>query len=256
MQSPGPSGNQPGGPLRDPHRGAGSAYAAFLAAVTAAQLTGWLPTRPSRVLDLSTDGGGAAAVIAEAGHTVVRLQRGDGCGRSRAAGRRLHAVRGDPRESTCLADESVDAIVAEGNALSHCLVTEDAVSRLTRSLRRGGRLLLRVDSLLYGLAELAEQGRWAELADAPAADVVLVPHPDGSLTRCFWPDELRDLLSAVGLTVEWVRPRSVLPEQAVAAALQAEPELLDRLVASELQLERERAEESVGVSLVASVRRP
>jgi hypothetical protein len=52
-------------------------------------------------------------------------------------------------------------------------------------LRPGGRLLLAVDSLAVGLARLAEQGRWAQLADVPSADGVLVPDDDGSLTRCF-----------------------------------------------------------------------
>ncbi len=86
-------------------------------------------------------------------------------------------------------------------------------------LRPGGRLLLVVESLMLGLARLAEQGRWAELADAPSADVVLVPADDGTIRRCFWPEELRSLLADAGLEVEWVRPRSVLNPATVERAL-------------------------------------
>ena len=82
------------------------------------------------------------------------------------------------------------------------------------------RLLLVVESLGLGLARLAEQGRWAELADVPSADVLLVPGSQAqSHTRCFRPEELPDLLTAAGLVVEWVRPRTVLSPAAVERAL-------------------------------------
>ena len=137
-----------------------------------------------------------------------------------------------------------------------CLAAEVAVEQLRRVLRPGGRLLLAVDSLVLGLARLADQGRWAELADVPSADVVLVPDDDGTLTRCFWPEELAALLTDAGLEVEWVRPRSVLTPATVERALQQGGRAaLRALVRTELALAVERQGESTGLHLVASARR-
>jgi hypothetical protein len=156
-----------------------------------------------------------------------------------------------------LQDGSVDLVLAESSALSLCLATELVVEQLARVLRPGGRMLLVVESLMLGLARLADQGRWAELADAPMADVVLVPDDEGNITRCFWPEELRDLLTDVGLEVEWVRPRSVLSVATVERALlQGGDEALRTLVRTELALAVEREGESIGLYLLASARRP
>jgi hypothetical protein len=114
-----------------------------------------------------------------------------------------------------------------------------------------------VDSLVTGLARLADQGRWAELADVPASDVVLVPGEDGTITRCFWPEELEGLLQDSGFEVEWVRPRSVLSPAAVERALAAGgDEALRTLVRTEVQLAEGRQGESTGLHLVASARKP
>jgi hypothetical protein len=48
--------------------------------------------------------------------------------------------------------------------MSSCLAAEDTVARIGRALRPGGRLMMCVDSLVLGLARLAAQQRWAELA--------------------------------------------------------------------------------------------
>jgi hypothetical protein len=109
-----------------------------------------------------------------------------------------------------------------------------------------------VDSLVLGLARLAEQQRWAELADVPAADVVLVPTEDGRITRCFWPDELATVLDEDGFDVEWIRPRTVLSAEAVERALAGGGDALGMLISTEVLLERERAGESIGYHLVVS----
>ena len=110
---------------------------------------------------------------------------------------------------------------------------------------------------MLGLARLAEQGRWAELADAPSADVVLVPADDGTIRRCFWPEELQGLLEDAGMDVEWVRPRSVLnPATVERALLQGGDAALRTLVKTEVALAVEREGESTGLHLVASARRP
>jgi hypothetical protein len=149
-------------------------------------------------------------------------------------------------------DRTIDAVVAEGGSLSEALAAELSLDDLHRVLRPGGRLLLCVDSLVAGLARLADQGRWAELADVPAADVVLIPGPDGSVTRCFWPEELHSMLTASGFAVEWIRPRSVLAVETVTRALQLDPQQLDSLVTTELALAVRRQGESIGGQLVAS----
>ena len=240
-----------------PVPGRDSPYWLFYREVAGAQLAAWLPATPARVLDLSGPDGFAAELV-EAGHEVVLVRPGGTDVRVDASGPgRALAVVADDRSLTWLADGSVDLVVAESRALSMCLAAEVTVEHLRRVLRPGGRLLLAVDSLVLGLARLADQGRWAELADVPSADVVLVPDDDGTITRCFWPEELTALLVDAGLEVEWVRPRSVLTSATVERALQhGGRAALRALVTTELALAAEREGESAALHLVASARRP
>lgn len=233
----------------------GAAFWRFYERVAAAQLAAWLPAEPQRVLDLSDAHDRFAHQLLAAGHEVVRvLSAPDDA--APGPGREL-AVRADPRRLSWLQDSSVDAVVGESRALSMCLAAEVTVADLARVLRPGGRLLLVVDSLTTGLAVLAEQGRWAELADVPSADVVLVPDADGSITRCFWPEELADLLAAAGLEVDWVRPRSVLAPAVVERALaEGGDGAMALLVDTECALAQEREGEATGLHLVVSARRP
>jgi SAM-dependent methyltransferase len=237
---------------------ADSPYWTFYEEVAAAQLAAWAPTTPSRVLDLSGTSR-FAAQLALAGHEVLR---GAGTWSAAAAlphdtGARLLPVVADTRSLGWVRDASVDAVLAEARTLSLCLAAEVVAEDLLRVLRPGGRLLLVVDALVLGLARLAEQGRWAELADVPSADVVLVPDEDGSITRCFWPEELAGLLTDAGLQVEWVRPRTVLTPSAVERALaEGGDEALRALVRTETALAVDRQGDSAGLHLVASARRP
>ena len=233
-----------------------SPYWLFYEQVAVAQLAAWLPAGPSRVLDLSCGPVDRGALLVAAGHTVlqVRLEVG-ACEPAPAAG--VQRLLADSHDLRWLRDASVDAIVVESRVLSRCLATEVMAEHLTRVLRPGGRVLLVVESLLLGLARLAEQGRWAELADIPAADCVLVPGEDGTITRCFWPQELRSLLTDAGLEVDWVRPRSVLSVSAVERAIASEgPKTTMALVQAELALAQEHEGESTGLYLMASAVRP
>jgi hypothetical protein len=207
----------------------------FVAEVARRNLVGWLPKEPATILDLSIRCPHLTAAMLDGGHRVLY---------------------GDCRALDWVEDTSVDVVVAEGGALSRALAAELALDDLHRVLRPRGQLLLCVDSLVAGLSRLADQGRWAELADAPSADVVLVPTDDGSVARCFWPEELHDMLVDAGFDVDWVRPRTVLAEQAVTRALTVDPTRMSSLVSTELALERQRQGESIGARLVASARRP
>jgi len=243
-------------------------YQAFLAEVARVQLATWLPSKPSLVLDLSlhrdhssggqVSGAQLVGLMVDRGHTVIHAAptapRPQLPGPVSRVGRLL-TVRAEARRLDWLADESVDVVVAEGGMLSEALAAELTVDDLHRVLRPGGRLLLCVDSLVSGLARLADRGCWAELADVPAADVVLVPGDDGSVSRCFWPEELSGMLRDVDFEVEWIRPRSVLSEQTVVRALRVDPDQLESLVATEVALSRRRQGESIGAQLVASARR-
>ncbi|MCU1674293.1 MAG: Methyltransferase type 11 [Frankiales bacterium] len=227
-----------------------SPYWLFYEEVAAAQLAAWAPEAPARVLDLSGGRARFAQQLGAAGHDVLHVN-----GDVRSAG--VTPLTADARSLRWLRDGSVDAVLAEARALSFCLAAEVTVEDLLRVLKPGGRLLLVVESLLLGLARLADQGRWAELADVPSADVVLVPTPSGAITRCFWPEELQGLLTEVGFEVEWVRPRSVLSPSTVERALaEGREEALRALVKSELALAQEREGESTGIHLVASARKP
>ncbi|MFC5185266.1 methyltransferase domain-containing protein [Actinomadura harenae] len=162
----------------------------------------------------------------------------------------VRRVVGDPGAASFLADGCVDAVVAENRMLSRHLVAESTVAEIARVLRPGGRVLMTVDSLTLGMALLAEQNCWAHLSDVPRAEVVLVPWPDGTITRCFQADELRELLTDAGLEVEWIRPRTALSASTVEHVLATSPGALPRLVRTELNVPP--GDESLGIHLLAS----
>lgn len=228
----------------------GTGFAGFLHEVSRQQLSAWLPEEPQRILDLSAGCPALLDLMVSAGHDVTHA--GNNELTPYAAAGRLHPVVADPRRLDWVKSESFDVVVAEGSILSAALATEITLDDVHAALRPGGRLLLAVDSLLSGLSELAEQGRWAELTDVPSADVVLIPREDGRVTRCFWPEELIAMMQAAGFEVEWVRPRTVLAEETVTRALVAEPARLPELVTTELRLAMEREGETLGAQLVAS----
>lgn len=232
-------------------------YWLFYDEVARRQLQDWLPEEPATVLDLSEGAGRHSATIAAAGHRVVRLVGHaepplEGDAREAEGIRRVVA---DPFRLTWARAGSFDAVVAESGALSRHLAAEATLGEIRQLLVAGGRLLLCVDSLVLGLARLAAQGAWAQLTDVPHADVVLIDNEDGSITRCFWPEELEIDLADAGFEVEWVRPRTVLSQDAVERALEHDPAALPTLVRTELSLSREREGESIGIHLLASARR-
>jgi hypothetical protein len=241
-------------------------YWRFYWAVADAQLTRWLPRRPSRVLDMSGDHGHCAGRAAQAGHAVVEVRdpllerrmtgappvgtSGDGGSGSRSG---TAKILGDSGSLAFLTDACLDAVLAENRVLSRHLATEETIAEIARVLRPGGRVLLSVDSLTLGMALLAEQNYWAHLSDVPSAEVVLVPWPDGTITRCFWADQLRELLGEVGLEVAWIRPRTALSPSTVEHVLASSPDALPRLVRTEL--DAPPGDESLGFHLLASAKR-
>ena len=146
-----------------------------------------------------------------------------------------------------LADGCADGVIAEDRTLSLRLAAEDLVTEIARVLRPGGRVLACVDSLTFGMAVLAEQHRWPHLVDVPNADVVLIPWPDGTITRCYGAEQLGELLTGGGLEVSWIRPRTVFSPQTVSYLLARDPARFGALVNAEL---RARADDSVGTQLV------
>ena len=120
-------------------------------------------------------------------------------------------------------------------------------------LRPGGQLLACVDSLTYGMGVLAEQHRWPHLVDVPNADVVLIPWPDGTITRCYGAEQLRELFTSAGLRVNWIRPRTVLSPDTVSYLLARDPSRFANLVDAEL---RARSDDSVGTQLIAACIKP
>ncbi|WP_243711009.1 methyltransferase domain-containing protein [Actinomadura sp. KC216] len=238
--------------LRDVSGDSLSRYWRFYWAVASAQLARWLPRRPSRMLDIS--GGRCAAQAAEAGHTVLEVRdpgRADAAERA-AKGTSIPLI-GDTGTLAFLADACMDGVIAENRVLSRHLATESTVAEIARVLRPGGRVLLCVDSLTLGMALLAERNYWAHLSDVPSAEVVLVPWPDGTITRSFSAHQLRELLADAGLEVEWVRPRTVLSPSMVEHVLAGSPRAMARLVRTELNAPS--PDESLGIHLLASARR-
>jgi len=263
------------------------AYWQFHEEVTRAQLRAWLPTGRHTLVDVSGPRGPGAELAAEAGHTVLRIIDGVPPGRGledpgsdgggldgggldgTAAGpngrweldgsprrdRRGQIIRlvADCSRLQFLNDGCADAVIAEDRALSVHLAAEMMIAEIARVLRPAGRVLACVDSLVLGMAVLADQHHWAHLVDVPHAEVVLVPWPDGSITRCYGPDQVRELFSGAGLTVKWIRPRTVFSESMVTHCLQREPDSLPKLVRAELAA---AADESLGAQLVISASKP
>ena len=152
-----------------------------------------------------------------------------------------------------LADGCADGVIAEDRTLSRHLAAEELVAEVARVLRPGGQLLACVDSLTYGMGVLAEQHRWPHLVDVPNADVVLIPWPDGTITRCYGAEQLRELFTSAGLRVNWIRPRTVLSPDTVSYLLARDPSRFADLVDVEL---RARSDDSVGTQLIACGEKP
>jgi hypothetical protein len=160
---------------------------------------------------------------------------------------RLSTVTADGTGLGFLPDGCADGVIAEERTLSLRLAAEELVTEIARVLRPGGRVLACVDSLTFGMAVLAEQHRWPHLVDVPNADVVLIPWPDGTITRCYGAEQLRELFTSGGLEVSWIRPRTVLSPQTVSYLLARAPSSFGELVNAEL---RARSDDSVGTQLI------
>ena len=242
-----------------------SPYWRFHQAVAEAQLASWLPRESRLLVDMSGPRARSADIAAAAGHTVLRVAgaaapwpSGDTLLSvlpppvSRAGAGHVARLTSDPASLSVLRDGCADGVIAEDRTLSRQLAAENLITDIARVLRPGGRVLACVDSLVLGMAVLAEQRHWAELTDLPHAEVVLVPWPDGTITRCFGGEQLRELFEDAGLTVMWIRPRTVFSPSTVAHVLRHDPKGLPRLVEAELAMQ---PDESVGVQLVISARK-
>lgn len=226
-------------------------YWTFYRAVVAEQLSRWLPGSPSVVVDLSGGRGRTAAQAARAGHRVIEVLDFRRSSEGVRDADRVRQIRAD--DLGFLPDDSVDAVVAEERALSIELMAESAISDVARVLRPGGRAMVSVDSLVLGMAILAEQNFWQHLRQT--GEVMLVPWPDGSITRCFSSSQLRELLVGAGLEVEWIRPRTVLSPSTVDHVLATDTRALAWLVRTELDAHPDD-DDTVGIHLVASAYKP
>jgi hypothetical protein len=236
------------------------AYWLFHEAVARAQLAAWLPRGHRVLVDISGPRAPTAELAARAGHRVIRVMD-DWPGvpaSQRAAGvptgkhNRIFRLIGDSSQLSFLPDGCADGVIADDRALSTHLAAETMMAEIARVLRPAGRVLACVDSLVLGMAVLADQHHWAHLVDLPHAEVVLVPWPDGTITRCYGPDQARELFSGAGLAVNWIRPRTVFSESMVTHVLRRDPASLPRLVSAELAA---RSDESLGAQLVISARK-
>jgi len=238
------------------------AYRLFREAVARAQLAAWLPRERHVLVDVSGPHAPSAELAARAGHTVLRVtdnwpdrrvsQQPKGAPAGQAAAARIFRLIADSARLSFLADGCADGVIADDRALSTHLAAETMVAEIARVLRPAGRVLACVDSLVLGMAVLAHQHHWAHLVDLPHAEVVLVPWPDGTITRCYGPDQARELFIGAGLEVNWIRPRTVFSESVVSHVLHGDPAGLPGLVRAELAA---GSDESLGAQLVISARK-
>jgi hypothetical protein len=259
-------------PLADLRSGSLAAYWRFHRAVARAQLTAWLPAERKLLIDISGRSAGGGAQAAASGHDVVSAAPpaagvADAGPAPTVMARRGHPpgrlvrVAAEPGTLAFLSDSCADGVIAEDGALSRQLMAEDLAAEITRVLRPGGELFACVDSLVLGMAVLAEQHQWAHLTDLPNAEVVLIPWPDGTITRCFGPTQLNDLLTEAGLEVSWIRPRTVLSPSMVDHVLERDAGAMARLVRAELHAWQDPhatagPDEAFGISLMACARKP
>jgi Methyltransferase domain len=239
-----------------PHPGP-SVYWRFHQAVKRAQLVAWLPPGQRLLVDVSGPRSDSAEVAARAGHTVLRILDQPRV-RAEVPSGRLRTLIGDTSHLGFLPDGRADGVIAADRTLTTHLAAELMVAEIARILRPGGRVLACVDSLVLGMALLADQHHWAQLVDLPHAEVVLVPWPDGTITRCYGPDQLRELFAGAGLTVSWIRPLTVFSQSMVTHLLRQDPggqdpDRMYRLVRAELAA---RSDESVGAQLMVSACKP
>jgi hypothetical protein len=242
-----------------------TAYWQFQRAVAKAQLAAWLPAGRRLLIDISGPAVGCPAQAAAAGHAVVRVvtapPEAAAAEDRRPLPGRVAAVVAEPGSLAFLADGCADGVIAEDGVLSRQLMAEDLAAEIARVLRPGGEVLACVDSLVLGMAMLAERHQWAHLTDLPHAEVVLIPWPDGTITRCFGAAQLYDLLTEAGLKVTSIRPRTVLSPSTVNHVLRKQPGAMPRLVRAELQAGQDPSaggspDEAFGISLVATARKP
>ena len=229
-------------------------YWQFYDAVARAQLKQWLPTGRHLLVDVSGPRIPAAELAAQAGHTVIRVTDGrEPPSPVRGLPGKITPVVADATRLAFLADGCADGVLADDRALSVHLAAETMIAEIARVLRPAGRVLACVDSLVLGMAVLADQHHWAHLVDLPHAEVVLVPWPDGTITRCFGPDQARELFAGAGLRVNWIRSRTVLAESVVTHWLRRDPGGLPKLLRAELAA---RSDGSLGAQLVISASKP
>jgi hypothetical protein len=229
------------------------AYWRFYQAVVRAQLVAWLPSGRRFLVDISGPRSNSAGLAARAGHTVLRILDQPPDKPVPPATPRLRTLIGDTTSLSFLPDRCADGVIAGDRTLTTHLAAESMVAEIARVLRPGGRVLACVDSLMLGMALLADQHHWPHLADLPQAEVVLIPWPDGTITRCYGPDQLTELFAGAGLSVSWTRPLTVFSPSMVSHLLSKDPDSLPRLVRAELGA---RTDDSVGVQLVVSARKP
>jgi hypothetical protein len=234
-------------------------YWQFHEAVTRAQLTEWLPSGRHLLVDVSGPRAPGAELAARAGHTVLRVLDSAGSvsrvGSRESGGKqgRIIPLIADSSRLNFLDDGCADGVIADDRALSLHLAAETMIADIARVLRPAGRVIACVYSLVLGRAVLADQHHWAHLVDLPHAEVVLVPWPDGTITRCFGPDQARELFTGAGLRVNWMRSRTVFSESVVTHWLRRDPGGLPKLVRAELAA---RSDESLGAQLVISASKP
>jgi hypothetical protein len=233
-------------------------YWQFYDAVARAQLRQWLPTGRHVLVDVSGPRVPVADLAAQAGHTVIRvldarLGQGAPAAIAHDGPGQVFPVQADSSRLSFLADGCADGVLAEDRALSVHLAAETMVAEIARVLRPAGRVFACVDSLVLGMAVLADQHHWAQLIDLPHAEVVLVPWPDGTITRCFGPDQARELFAGAGLRINWIRSRTVLAESVVTHWLRRDPGGLPKLLRAELAA---RSDGSLGAQLVISASKP
>jgi hypothetical protein len=242
-------------------------YWRFRDAVARAQLTSWLAPGSQQIIDISGPASHAPLLAAATGHRVLHVtdpsdtDRGppgppspprNGISappRPATGSPGYHVVAADGSGLEFLADGCADGVIAEDRTLSRRLAAETLVGEIRRVLRPGGRVLASVDSLTQGMAALAEQHHWPHLVDLPRADVVLIPWPDGTITRCYGTEQLRELFTSGGFEVSWIRSRTVLSPSTISYLVTRDPGSFRRLV--ELELDT-NADDSVGSQLVIS----
>ena len=231
-----------------------TAYWEFYNAVVWHNLKKYLPSNmASKILDIGGGTGLWALKLAKSGYKVTlsdishkMLDVGRQKAETMGLSARLEFIKADICDLSAFTNEAFDLVIAQGDPLSYCDNSKQAMKELYRVLKPAGILIASVDNKLSGMKLFIRQGlvdefetftrtgqsKWFTRDEAEQYPITF-----------FTPDELRVLLSHSGFEVLSLIGKMVLPlgevydaqKRQTDSSILKDPKTFDRLLKLELK---------------------